>query len=191
MTAWSKTRARLRPDTVARAVALCVDTRRGVLVVGPPGAGASQCAAEIAAGLRAAGVRVTVWDDLDRVSRNRAPRGGVAGGGATQGGSTRSGAERGAVGPVRRVVPDGHVLVASARLGATLPPDDDDEVSIRTTRLPLRDLTRAESEAFVSSVVGIPVSARLVEVLWACSHGNVAALRASFDDLAALSLIHI
>lgn len=55
MTAWKKTAAVLRSDTVAGAVALCVDTRRGVLVVGPPGAGASQCAGDIAAGLRAAG----------------------------------------------------------------------------------------------------------------------------------------
>ncbi|EFV90100.1 hypothetical protein ES5_17928, partial [Dietzia cinnamea P4] len=50
MTAWRKSRAVLRSDIVARAVALSVDTRRGVLVVGPPGAGASQCAADIAAG---------------------------------------------------------------------------------------------------------------------------------------------
>ncbi|OAH62904.1 hypothetical protein AYJ66_12115 [Dietzia cinnamea] len=145
----------LRSDIVARAVALSVDTRRGVLVVGPPGAGASQCAADIAAGLRAAGVAVVVWDDLDRAVPGSPP-----------------------------AVPDGAVLVASARLGAPLPPGYDDEVAARTTRLPLRNLTRGESEEIVSSVVGIPLSARLVEALWACSSGNMAALRATFDDLA-------
>ncbi|AWH92885.1 hypothetical protein A6035_12715 [Dietzia lutea] len=151
----------LRSDTVARAVALSVDTRRGVLIVGPPGAGASQCAADIAAGLRAAGVAVVVWDDLDR-----AVPGSASGGGAPP------------------AVPDGAVLVASARLGAPLPPGYDDEVAARTTRLPLRNLTRGESEEIVSSVVGIPLSARLVEALWTCSYGNMAALRATFDDLA-------
>ncbi|MDX2358725.1 helix-turn-helix transcriptional regulator [Dietzia sp. PP-33] len=160
MPAWKKTRAALRADTVARAVALCVDTRRGVLVVGPPGAGASRCAADIAAGLRAAGVPVVVWDDLDR--------------------------RRGASGT--RALPGGTVVVASARLGAALHPEDDDEVSTRTTRLPLRNLSRGESEAAVSSAVGMPLSARLVETLWACSHGNVAALRATYDDLATRGL---
>ncbi|WP_314035641.1 helix-turn-helix transcriptional regulator [Dietzia sp. CH92] len=159
MTAWRKSRAVLRSDTVTRAVALAVDTRRGVLVVGPPGAGASQCAADIAAGLRAAGVTVVVWDDLDRATS--APP----------------------------AVPAGAVLVASARLGAPLPPGYDDEVAARTTRLPLRNLTRSESEEIVSSVVGIPLSARLVEALWSCSHGNMAALRATFDDLAARGYI--
>ncbi|EFV91409.1 hypothetical protein ES5_11121, partial [Dietzia cinnamea P4] len=57
-------------------------------------------------------------------------------------------------------------------------------MAARTTRLPLRNLTRGESEEIVSSVVGIPLSARLVEALWACSYGNMAALRATFDDLA-------
>ncbi|ODQ97391.1 hypothetical protein BFG51_11305 [Dietzia alimentaria] len=67
MPAWNTTRAAVRSDTVARATARCADTRRGVLVVGPPGAGASRFAADIAAGLRAAGVPVVVWDDLDRL----------------------------------------------------------------------------------------------------------------------------
>ena len=170
MTAWKKSRAALRPDTVARAVALCVDTRRGVLVVGPPGAGASQCAADIAAGLRAAGVPVAVWDDLDRVVP--CPAGGdrPRGGGAP-------------------AVPEGAVVVASARLGAALPSGYDDEVRTRTTRLPLRNLTRSESEEIVSAVVGIPLSARLVEALWSCSHGNMAALRATYDDLATRGFI--
>ena len=165
MTAWKKTAAVLRADTVARAVALAVDTRRGVLVVGPPGAGASQCAGDIAAGLRAAGVAVTVWDDLDRSSPDS----------LTQ----------------RRPpwLPDGSVLVASARLGAALPPQVSDEVSTRTTRLPLLNLTRTQTEALVSSAKGAPPSARLVEALWACSHGNVAAVRAAFDNLAARAMI--
>ena len=158
MPAWNTTRAAVRSDTVARATARCVDTRRGVLVVGPPGAGASRCAADIAAGLRAAGVPVVVWDDLDRLSA-----------------------------PPRKV-PDGAVLVASARVDAALPPGYDDEVSVRTTRLPLRPLTRGESEMVVSKAVGMPVSARLVEALWACSHGNLTALRATYDDLAARKL---
>ncbi|MEH6624328.1 MAG: helix-turn-helix transcriptional regulator [Dietzia maris] len=158
MPAWNTTRAAVRSDTVARATALCIDTRRGVLVVGPPGAGASRCAADIAAGLRAAGVPVVVWDDLDRLSA-----------------------------PPRKV-PDGAVLVASARVGAALPPGYDDEVSTRTTRLPLRLLTRGESEMVVSKAVGMPVSARLVEALWASSHGNLTALRATYDDLAARRL---
>lgn len=153
MPAWKKSRAVLRADTVARAVSLSVDTRRGVLVVGPPGAGASRCAADIAAGLRAAGVPVTVWDDLDRLGAPRA-------------------------------LPDGAVLVASARVGAALPPEFDDEVSARTTRLPLRNLTRGGSEAAVAAAVGTPLSARLVEALWAGSHGNLTALRATYDDLA-------
>ncbi|MFI8694247.1 helix-turn-helix transcriptional regulator [Dietzia maris] len=158
MPAWNTTRAAVRSDTVARATARCVDTRRGVLVVGPPGAGASRCAADIAAGLRAAGIPVVVWDDLDRLSA-----------------------------PPRKV-PDGAVLVASARVGAALPPGYDDEVSARTTRLPLRLLTRGESEKVVSKAVGMPVSARLVEALWASSHGNLTALRATYDDLAARRL---
>lgn len=158
MPAWNTTRAAVRSDTVARATARCVDTRRGVLVVGPPGAGASRCAADIAAGLRAAGVPVVVWDDLDRLSA-----------------------------PPRKV-PDGAVLVASARVGAALPPGYDDEVCTRTTRLPLRLLTRGESEMVVSKAVGMPVSARLVEALWASSHGNLTALRATYDDLAARRL---
>ena len=158
MPAWNTTRAAVRSDTVARATARCVDTRRGVLVVGPPGAGASRCAADIAAGLRAAGIPVVVWDDLDRLSA-----------------------------PPRKV-PDGAVLVASARVGAALPPGYDDEVSTRTTRLPLRLLTRGESEMVVSEAVGMPVSARLVEALWASSHGNLTALRATYDDLAARRL---
>lgn len=162
MPAWKKTRAALRPDTVARAVALCVDTRRGVLVVGPPGAGASQCAAEIATGLRAAGVSVVVWDDLDR----SVPEGCGA----------------------SRELSDGAVLVASARVGAALPPDYDDEVSARTTRLPLRNLTRSEAEAVVTAATGMPLSARLLEALWGCSHGNLAALRATYDDLASRGL---
>lgn len=167
MPAWNTSREAVRSDTVARAIALCVDTRRGVLVVGPPGAGASRCAADIAAGLRAAGVPVVMWDDLDRF-----PSSGVAGGG------------RGAP----REVPGGAVLVASARVGAVLPPGYDDEVSVRTTRLPLRPLTRGESEMVVSKAVGMPVSARLVEALWASSHGNLTALRATYDDLAARRL---
>lgn len=170
MTAWKKSRAALRPDTVARAVALCVDTRRGVLVVGPPGAGASQCAADIAAGLRAAGVPVVVWDDLDRVVP------GPAGGDAPRGGGAPA-------------VPEGAVVVASARLGAALPSGYDDDVRIRTTRLPLRNLTRSESEEIVSAAVGIPLTARLVEALWSCSHGNMAALRATYDDLASRGFI--
>lgn len=161
MTAWTKTRAGLRSDTVARAVALCVDTRRGVLVVGPPGAGASQCAADIAAGLRAAGVPVVVWDDLDRL-----PPGATV-----------------------RPVPDGGILVASARIGATLPAGIERELRTRTTRLPLRNLTRGESEVLVEAAVGMPLAARLVEALWSCSHGNVAALRATFSDLAASGLL--
>ncbi|MDV8003024.1 helix-turn-helix transcriptional regulator [Rhodococcus sp. IEGM 1408] len=166
MTAWKKTAAVLRSDTVARAVALCVDTRRGVLVVGPPGAGASQCAGDIAAGLRAAGVAVTVWDDVDRIPPD----------GLTQRGAPRSS-------------PDGAVLVASARLGAALPPQVSDEVSARTTRLPLRNLTRAQTEALIFSAKGAPPSSRLVEALWACSHGNVAAVRAAFDNLAARAMV--
>ncbi|MBC7305411.1 MAG: hypothetical protein H5T80_00510 [Dietzia sp.] len=157
MPAWRKARAVLRADTVARAVALCVDTRRGVLVVGPPGAGASRCAADIAAGLRAAGIPVSVWDDLDRAGAHRA-------------------------------LPDGAVLVASARVGAALPPGYREVVSARTTRLPLRNLTRGQSEAAVSAAVGAPLSARLVEALWACSHGNLTALRATYDDLATRGL---
>ncbi|MFN3600812.1 MAG: LuxR C-terminal-related transcriptional regulator [Dietzia sp.] len=157
MPAWKKSRAVLRADTVARAVSLCVDTRRGVLVVGPPGAGASRCAGDIAAGLRAAGVPVSVWDDLDRLG-----------------------------GP--RALPDGALVVASARVGAALPPEYDDEVSARTTRLPLRNLTRGESEAAVSEAVGMPLSVRLVEALWASSHGNLTALRATYDDLATRGL---
>lgn len=167
MPAWNTTRAALRSGTVARATALCVDTRRGVLVVGPPGAGASRCAADIAAGLRAAGVPVVVWDDVDRLGSS---------GPGTSGPSAP------------RDLPDGAVLVASARVGAALPPGYDDEVSVRTTRLPLRPLTRGESEKVVSAAVGMPVSARLVEALWACSHGNLTALRATYDDLAARRL---
>lgn len=173
MPAWNTTRAAVRSDTVARATARCADTRRGVLVVGPPGAGASRCAADIAAGLRAAGVPVVVWDDLDRL-------GALSGAGAP-----------GVAGPgprPPREVPPGAVLVASARVGAALPPGYDDEVSVRTTRLPLRPLTRGESEKVVSAAVGMPVSARLVEALWACSHGNLTALRATYDDLAARKL---
>lgn len=157
MPAWKKARAVLRADTVARAVALCVDTRRGVLVVGPPGSGASRCASDIAAGLRAAGIPVAVWDDLDRTGASRA-------------------------------VPDGAVLVASARVGAALPPGHEEVVSARTTRLPLRNLTRGQSEAAVSAAVGVPLSARLIEALWACSHGNLTALRATYDDLATRGL---
>ncbi|GAA1052434.1 LuxR C-terminal-related transcriptional regulator [Dietzia natronolimnaea] len=157
MPAWKKSRAVLRADTVARAVALSVDTRRGVLVVGPPGAGASRCAADIAAGLRAAGVRVTVWDDLDRAEAPRA-------------------------------LPEGAVLVASARVGAALPEWCRDEVTVRTTRLPLRSLTRGQSEAAVAAAVGVRLSARLVEALWTCSHGNLTALRATYDDLATRGL---
>ena len=170
MTAWKKSRAVLRAETVARAVALCVDTRRGVLVVGPPGAGTSQCATDIAAGLRAASVPVVLWDDLDRVVPGPAGGDGPRGGGAP-------------------AVPEGAVIVASARLGAALPSGYDDEVSVRTTRLPLRNLTRSESEEFVSAVVGIPLAARLVEALWSCSHGNMAALRATYDDLATRGFI--
>lgn len=166
MTAWKKSRAALRSDIVARAVDLCVDTRRGVLVEGPPGAGASQCAFDIAAGLRAAGVPVVVWDNLDRVSPNGLP---------SPAGAGQSSADA--------------VLVASARLGAELPPALRDEVSARTTRLPLRPLTRAESEVTVAAAVGLPLSARLMEALWVCSHGNLAALRATFDDLASRGLI--
>ncbi|MFN3340522.1 MAG: LuxR C-terminal-related transcriptional regulator [Dietzia sp.] len=172
MPAWKKTRAALRADTVARAVALCVDTRRGVLVVGPPGAGASRCAGDIAAGLRAAGVPVSVWDDLDRPAPSGSPPGD----------SSRRRASR--------ALPDGAVLVASARVGGALPPEFDDEVSARTTRLPLRNLTRGESEAAVSEAVGMPLSARLVEALWASSHGNLTALRATYDDLATRGLTH-
>ena len=170
MTAWNKSRAVLRADIVARAVALCVDTRHGVLVVGPPGAGASQCAADIAAGLRAASVPVVVWDDLDRVVP------GAAGGDGPRGGRAPA-------------VPNGAVVVASARVGAALPSGYDDEVTVRTTRLPLRNLTRSESEEIVSAVVGIPLTVRLVEALWACSHGNMAALRATYDDLATRGFI--
>ena len=176
MPAWNTTRAVLRSDTVARATALCVDTRRGVLVVGPPGAGASRCAADIAAGLRAAGVPVVVWDDLDRLDA-------LSG----QGAPGVGGAARPEARPPR-TVPDGAVLVASARVGAALPHGYDDEVSARTTRLPLRHLTRGQSESAVSAAVGMPVSARLLEALWACSHGNLTALRVTYDDLAARGL---
>ncbi|AVZ40257.1 hypothetical protein CT688_13060 [Dietzia sp. JS16-p6b] len=155
--AWKNDRSVLRADTVARAVAMCVDTRRGVLVVGPPGVGASRCAVDIAAGLRAAGVRVAVWDDLDRADTPRA-------------------------------LPDGAVVVASARVGAPLPPWCRDEVAYRTTRLTLRNLTRTGSEAAVAAAVGVPLSARLVEALWTCSHGNLTALRATYDDLATRKL---
>lgn len=173
MPAWNTSRAAVRSDTVARATALCIDTRRGVLVVGPPGAGASRCAADIATGLRAAGVPVVIWDDLDRPGAlSGVGASGVAGAGPRP----------------PREVPPGAVLVASARVGAALPPGYDDEVSVRTTRLPLRPLTRGEAEKVVSAAVGMPVSARLVEALWACSHGNLTALRATYDDLAARKL---
>ncbi|WP_295649180.1 helix-turn-helix transcriptional regulator [uncultured Dietzia sp.] len=159
MTAWKRTRAVLRPDTVSRAVALAVETRRGVLVVGPPGTGASGCAADIADGLRTAGVPVVLWDDLDRRA------------------------------PASPELPDRAVVVGSARLGAALPPGLADQVSARTTRLPLRALTRGESEAAVSAAVGRSLSTRLVEALWAGSHGNLTALRVTFDDLAARGLV--
>ncbi|GAA4259567.1 helix-turn-helix transcriptional regulator [Dietzia aurantiaca] len=159
MTAWKRTRAVLRPDTVSRAVALAIETRRGVLVVGPPGTGASGCAADIADGLRAAGVPVVLWDDLDRRA------------------------------PASSELPDRAVVVGSARLGAALPPGLADQVSARTTRLPLRALTRGESEAAVSATVGRSLSTRLVEALWAGSHGNLTALRVTFDDLAARGLV--
>ncbi|MGX1858497.1 helix-turn-helix transcriptional regulator [Dietzia sp. NPDC055340] len=159
MTAWKRTRAVLRQDTVSRAVTLAVETRRGVLVVGPPGTGASGCAADIADGLRAAGVPVVLWDDLDRRA------------------------------PASPELPDRAVVVGSARLGAALPPGLADQVSARTTRLPLRALTRGESEAAVSAAVGRSLSTRLVEALWAGSHGNLTALRVTFDDLAARGLV--
>lgn len=69
MTAWTRARAAVRSDDVARAVALCVETRRGLLVVGAPGAGATTFAADVAAGLRAAGVAAVRVDDADRSAR--------------------------------------------------------------------------------------------------------------------------
>lgn len=162
MTMWQRVRTPLRAAQVAHQSAECARARRGVLVLGAPGDGASRLASDIAAQLRIGGHAVMRLDDVDRVEGARRP-----------------------------TAPPDTIVVASARVGVPLPDDLAAFLAERTDVVPLAALTRVEVADVVTAAIGHPPTARLVEALWRSSHGNLAALRATYDELERRGLIHL
>ncbi|MBD7958177.1 helix-turn-helix transcriptional regulator [Microbacterium sp. Sa4CUA7] len=162
MTVWHRVRTPLRAAQVAHRVAECARDRRGVLVVGAPGDGASRLAADIATQLRIGGHAVMRLDDADRSAPGSRP-----------------------------TAPTDTIVVASARVGVPLPAGIAEFLAEHTDVVPLAALTRVEAAEVVTAATGHPPTARLVEALWRSSHGNLAALRATYDELERRGLINL
>ena len=162
MTMWQRVRTPLRATQVAHQVDECARAQRGVLVLSAPGDGASRFASDIATQLRIGGHVVMRLDDVDRAEGGRRP-----------------------------AAPPDTIVVASARIGVPLADDLAAFLAERTDVVQLAALTRVEAADVVTAAIGHPPTARLVEALWRSSHGNLAALRAAYDELDRRGLIHI
>ena len=153
MTVWQRVRTPLREAEVLAQAAECSRLRRGLLVLGAPGDGATRFASDVATRLRITGHQVVRRDDLDRAGDGDA-----------------------------LAVPADALLIASARLGAPLHPEIAQAVAARTHTVTVPTLTRAETADLVRRAIDHPPSARLIEALWQCGHGNLAATRLAYDQ---------
>lgn len=153
MTAWQRVRTPLREAEVLAQAAECSRQGRGLLVLSAPGDGATRFASDVATRLRISGHQVVRRDDLDRTD---------------------------AATPL--AAPPDALLIASSRVGASVHPDIARAVAARTRTVTVPALPRAETADVVCRAIGHPPSARLIEALWRCGHGNLTATRLGYEE---------